>query len=291
LIIPSSLASREIRTSRQERLSLFERGWPMTRTPLSGAKALSVLLGFLVVWQVFFILASNLLSLMPAATAPSETAQRVAPRAAEPVRSLTRVTAWWAEVTGQLQGWALYAPHVPTQAAFVAIELRWDEDPCWPAETPREMLPSEIEPHTAAAYFRPFGTFRLPAYEANLSLPMWSYDREAAAQEAEIWRQRLADAVRKQWRPIEAYLRHRLRGYERDHPRSPPPQQVLLLVRLYRIPPPGQPPGDRDDPTQHAVARWRPGAACLSDFLPVESYDPVTGRFEPVRREGGSDHE
>jgi hypothetical protein len=248
----------------------------MARTSRTGTRALSVLLGGLVVWQVFFIPVSNCLSMFPAASS-------------EAARMLARLTGRWAELTGQLQGWALYAPCVPTQAAFAAVELRWDDDPRWPAAAPRQMLLSEVEPPEVSAFFRPFGTFRLPAYEAHLSLPLWSWNRETPAPPPEVWHRRLAEAVGNQSTPIEAYLAQRLRAFVQDHPELPPPKQVLLLVRLYPIPLPNQPP--ESGPIEQPLARWLPGSACSPGMLPVESYDPVTGRFAPVPAEEGADHE
>ena len=248
----------------------------MARAPRIGARALSMLLGGLVVWQVVFIPASNFVALFPA---PSSEAAQVLPQ----------LLGRWAELTGQLQGWALYAPCVPTQGAFAAVELRWDDDPRWPASAPRQVLRSEIEPAEASAFFRPFGTFRLSAYEAHLSLPLWSWGRESPAPPPAVWRRRLAEAVRKQGKPILAYLRQRLHAFEQDHPELPPPKQALFLVRLYPIPLPGQP--HEAGPVEQPLARWLPAAACPPGRIAVESYNPVAEGFEPVPVQEGSDHD
>src|SRR5262245_29536844 len=36
-----------------------------------------------------------------------------------------RVTRWWAQTTGQEQGWGLFAPDTVSFSAFPSVELRW----------------------------------------------------------------------------------------------------------------------------------------------------------------------
>jgi hypothetical protein len=248
-----------------------------------------VLLGLFICWQLMFILVANFVSLVPPARpepeAPAEDQKPGRKIGRDAVAFLGNVTRPWQELTGQWQGWALYAPRVPHQAVFLAVELRWDDDPRWPSEAPNSVpaLRSEIEPPDPAHYFRPFGTFRLAQYQANLSLVMWDWNAQEAATKPEVWRRLLADAVRQQWRPMEAYLRWRMLAFERDHAGLPPPRQVLLLARIYRIPPPEQRPWIWDHPVEQALARWRPEVDVPPGFLPVESYNPETRRFEPVR--------
>jgi hypothetical protein len=248
----------------------------------AGPAIFRVLLGAFVAWQLVFILLSNVLSLF--ATSGSDSAEGIKSSPTIAVGEFASdVMKRWAELTGQLQGWALYAPHVPTRAVFVAVELRWDDDPRWPVqEAPRQLIRSGIEPDDPFHYFRPFGTFRLPCYEANLGLVMWTWDTEAFGEKPEFWRDALAANVRTNSPAIEAYLRWRLVDYVREHPKEPPPRQAVLVVRSYAIPAPGTRPWSWDGPTEQAVARWRPAVEVPPDYLPVEAFDPVTRRFEAV---------
>ncbi len=248
----------------------------------------AVLLGGFIVWQLGFILTANLLPFVHQARPPESVLGPEARLSAggKVLRTAEEALGHWSNLTGQLQGWSLYAPFVPTQATFVAVELRWDDAPDWPANSGRVVrLYSAIEPSDPRHYFRPFCTFRLPAYEANLGLVMWAWDEEAAAREPERWRQCLAAAVRRQWKPMKAYLQWRSAAFEAEHPETAPPTQVILLARMYRMPSPDQPAGDWSEPVERPIARWRPGADVPRGCLPLESYNPATNCFDRITRD------
>ncbi len=253
----------------------------------------AVLLGGFIVWQLGFILAANFLPFLrrvrpPESDATGTDAAGLGPEARlgtgrKVLGILEETLGHWSNLTGQLQGWSLYAPHVPTQAVFVAVELRWDDPADWPGTDEEAVrLYSATEPRDPRRYFRPFCTFRLPAYEANLALVMWGWDEEAAAREPERWRQHIAAAVRRQYKPMHAYLRWRLAAFEEDHPEAAPPTQVILLARIYRIPAPDQPAGDYPEPVEKPIALWRPGADDDPHYLPLESYNPTANCFDRI---------
>lgn len=245
----------------------------------------SKFLGAFIVGQLGFILTANFLPLVRAPKTDSGIPGQEAKLSSKinVLGGLTNSLRHWSNLTGQLQGWSLYAPHVPMQATFVAVELRWDEDDIWPAERVQRLcLRSEIEPVDPAHFYRPFVTFRLLAYEANLGLVMWNWSAESAAKESEVWRQRLAAAVRKGWKPMRAYLQWRQQAYEREHPEMAPARQIILLARMYHIPTPGREFPARPEAVERPLARWRPGTEPAPGFLPIESFNPVTGRFEPI---------
>lgn len=259
-------------------------------SPRPGLRA--VFLGGFIVWQLGFILAANFLPFLRRvrpqesdATAkdtpgPGPEARLSAGRKVLGV--LEETLGHWSNLTGQLQGWSLYAPHVPTQAVFVAVELRWDDPADWPGTDEASVrLHSAVEPPDPRHYFRPFCTFRVPAYEANLALVMWGWDADAAAREPERWRQQIAAAVRRQCKPMHAYLRWRLAAFAEDHPEAAPPTQVILLARIYPIPSPDQ-PADYPELVEKPIARWQPGADVPPGHLPLESYNPTANRFERI---------
>src|SRR5258708_4470638 len=78
------------------------------------------LVGVFVLVQLLFLLAANGFFLVQrvVAPAPGEASAGIA----ETLPALTRP---YAELTGQWQGWSLFAPNVPRHAAFVAVEYRW----------------------------------------------------------------------------------------------------------------------------------------------------------------------
>jgi hypothetical protein len=244
-----------------------------------------VALGLFVVGQLVFILAANFLPLLRIALG------KVSPAAERPVALAVEGTGYWARATGQLQGWSLYAPRVPTQSVFIAVELRWDDDARWPAPAGarREVLRSAIEPDDPHRFFRPFGAFRLHGCEADLSLVAWSWDTDSGDRDPEEWQRRFAAAVRKDWPLMQAYLAWRCRGYRRDHPDEPGPRQAILLARIWYIPPPGQRPWSWTGPVEQAIARWRPVEESAPGDLPVEAYNPLARRFEPVAAEEARD--
>jgi hypothetical protein len=101
--------------------------------------AARVFLGAFILWQLFFLLSSNFVSLLPKARedwAKQRIVQNVAPdwvEAKGPVAKieqiLTRVTSRWSELTGQPQNWSLFAPNVTDIIPFVAVEFCWEDDP------------------------------------------------------------------------------------------------------------------------------------------------------------------
>jgi len=129
-----------------------------------------------------------------------------------------------------------------------------------------------------------FGRFRLRRYESNIDVSLASPDKEPDAV-VDSWRENIEDRVRDRWRLIEAYLQWQLRRWSQKHPDLPQPKQVILWVRLYRVPPPEDAPSPWtwQGPEWHPVARWQPDAERQSGLLPVEMFNPVVDRFETVR--------
>jgi hypothetical protein len=211
------------------------------------------LVGLFVVWQLIFLVAANVLFLLwPAVPQP------------------------YGNATGQWQGWSLYAPDVPKRAGFVAVELRWKDRPA-------VKLRSDNEPDDLLHFFRPPGTGRLLNYEAHLRLVLLTWTPQDAAAEPEVWRKEVADAVRRWGRPMQAYLGWRRDRYLRDHPGTPPPDELILWVRLYEIGPPGQTPWTWPGPTEVPLVRWRPGAPLREGYLPVEMYDVTVWPYDAAR--------
>jgi hypothetical protein len=273
----------------------------MSRLARTVRTAARVALGLFVVWQFLFLLSSNLLSVEDAVRAAlhkSPPVQRVAPdlfdgkgAAHATLRAVERVTERWAELTGQAQCWQLFAPDVADVIPFLAVELRWDDDrlPRAAARTagrappaPPVLLPSENEPADPGRFFRA-GRFRLRRYETTLDLapaPGRPFDPRG-----EDWAAAVERDVRAGAEPMLAYLRWRLAAFRRARPDLPPPTQVVLHVRLYRVPPPpGPTPWRWEYLGQHRVARWLPGAPVPAGYLPVETYDPPSDSFVRLGR-------
>jgi hypothetical protein len=222
----------------------------------------------------------------------------------------------WAQVTAQPQDWSLFSPGVSHVTTFVAVEFRWDDDrlperqlpprvalvaaagplsganialavraaeATWPALPPRLLL-SENEPRDLRSFFR-IGHFRLRRYEGTFDLTLSPSDDKVDERRADGWRRQIEDKVRMDWPEMRAYLRWRLDHLRERWPDLPTPTQARLLIRIYHIPPPGQPApaGFWSGPDHRPLARWLPGAPEPADYLPVEAYNPVVDRFERLR--------
>src|SRR5262245_54849434 len=113
---------------------------PPAATPPTGPR---VLLGVFIVGQLIFLFGNNALEILGWArdelTADSETARvldRVTPGWPGKKGHLhdagdlaSNLLERWAQVTGQTQGWSLFAPDVRRHCVFPAVLLRWDEEP------------------------------------------------------------------------------------------------------------------------------------------------------------------
>src|SRR5262249_40885335 len=94
-------------------------------------------LGAFVIWQFAFVVGLNFCEVTRhyVATYPEKVGE-VFPSlldAESPdsrrLAKLEQVCTRWAEFTGQLQNWSLFAPDVWANTPFVAVEFRWDEEP------------------------------------------------------------------------------------------------------------------------------------------------------------------
>jgi hypothetical protein len=287
-----------------------------------GPTNVQVLLGLFIVWQLFYLLASNFMKLMDEArpelknnavieaVAPGWTEKKGHIHDAEEV--LSSVTNRWAQLTAQPQNWKLFSPNLLPHITFLGVELRWDDDlssisvvarclaplmaadswealvAAWvnPQRIPSPIyLPSGNEPADPHCFLR-IGKFRLRKYESYIDVVL-ARGPEDRCDPLDAWRERIERKLRREGDTIYAYLRWRLRRFESDHPGLPPPKQVILRVRHYCIPAPEAYP----QPWQwqeiqvtpaYPIARWRPGIDAPDGYPPVEMYNPVIGRFQYI---------
>ncbi len=199
----------------------------------------------------------------------------------------------WSQLTGQPEHWSLFAPFIGDVANFPAVELRWD-DQDWPDWADQPLLPenppkamvvlSDNEPKDRLCYAK-FGRFRIRKYEGEVA-PYASPPDGVILPAMTDWDDRLREKVRKESDSIINYLRWRLRVYQQANPGVPPPTQVILLVRAFKIAkPPGPEPYDWYILGEHRVARWLPAAPLdAKQYRYVERYDPATDHFERMER-------
>ncbi|HLJ96008.1 MAG TPA: hypothetical protein VKU02_22730, partial [Gemmataceae bacterium] len=239
-------------------------------------------LGFFVSWQLLFMPAANYLAFFPhgqaeegelsdSRRAPSPDGTTSASQKA--IDLAAGVTDAWSYLTGQVQAWWLFAPDVPRASTFPIVEARWEEDHESPTVPPMR-LRSILEPCDRQCYFRPPSSFdRLFHYEVRLGLIFSNWNERTFAENPEFWRGAILDRVRRQWRSTRAYLRWYVRSFQRDNPGMPSPKQLILWIRIYPIPQPGQSVVSWAAPMEQPLARWRPDWTPEPGQLPIEAFD------------------
>jgi hypothetical protein len=221
-----------------------------------------------------------------------------------------RLTRRYAQLTGQTQGWSLFAPDVGKQCVFPAVLVRWDEDPLSAPALTRLLTPlaattpleasalraacsagrpaavppapvtilSDNEPRDVNRYFR-LGRFRLRRLESNLVLVLRQTKDETPAEAAERWRGRIYKLLDEDGDVVKAYLRWRWGSYRKTHTGTPEPARLILVMRRWAIRPPEKAPPYWDGPFTMPVARLHGDLS----RAPLEMYNPVTRRFQEVK--------
>lgn len=242
--------------------------WPPQ--PIRARQAAGALLGAFVLAQLVFLATAAATDVIDLS---AESRERLPVWCQEALRGLDkarRVTRRWAELTGQMQSWSLFAPDVADYIAFPEVQWSWNVG----GPTPLLGL-SENEPAQRDAYLR-LGRYRLRRFETSLRLvPVSGVPFEP---QSDAWRTRLTEQVRDSVDLIRAYLAWRTRALERTRPDLPPPARAVLRVHLFHLPaPPGPHPWDWDDLGSHPVARWQPGRPTV-----LEVYDPLSSEFHDL---------
>lgn len=256
------------------------------------ARCQGVLLGGFVVVQLIYLIAANLLPLLPQhVAAQGEVTDDFtfsgrtfkSDYLQTPLETATAVTRKYGEATGQMQSWALFAPAIAQQATFPVVELEWNY-----GQTPRLVkLTSQFELADPAHYVR-FGLSdsRLFNYEFRITQSLWFCTDEALASDPELWQEWLAHRAGRQQRSLHAYLRWKVWRYAKEHPDEPLPTAAVLYVRCYPIAPPGSAetdelPHDRPLVRLNSTRRKlseRPGE--FGHAAELEVFNPVTKQFQ-----------
>jgi hypothetical protein len=298
---------------------------PAAPSPVTGPR---LLLGAFILWQLTFLFGINFLEIInwardeiPKDKDYAQGIERVFPgwpSESGHFHDLTdladKITRRYAQLTGQTQGWSLFAPNIGRQIVFPAVLVRWDEDPSSALALSRPLSPlaatnpleagslraagaavqpapvpaapvtilSANEPKDIHSYFR-VGNFRLRRLESNLTVVLAQGDEETPAEAAKRWRERINKLLDREAAPVQAYLRWRWDSYRKAHPEVPPPKQLILVMRRYAIVAPEKAPPYWEGPFTVPVARVQPQVQWAEDRSPLERYNPVTQRFQEVR--------
>jgi hypothetical protein len=253
---------------------------------------IQVAVGLFVIWQLGFLLVSNILGCFPhgepdegelsdSQRLPAPFTDREAGQ--EAVDFLGDVMDRWARGTGQIQIWSLFAPGFPKQATFPAVDLRWDAKPSGtPGPAPVRLL-SSLDPCDPACYHRlSLAADRFFHYEIRLGLIYTDFNPESLQRSGDQWPRAIAERIRRQRASIRAYLRWRMHSFQQEHPELRAADEVILSFRLYRTPPPESDLLVCFSPAEQPLVRWRPGATVAAGYLDLEVFDPISKRFKPV---------
>jgi hypothetical protein len=237
------------------------------------------LLGVFVVGQLLFLVLGNFVpffvSLIP------EDRRNAA--LAQPLVAVEKVTQGWIHLTGQGQGWRLFAPEVQKRALFVSVEIENDD----PAKTPLQ-LPSSFEPDASGWYLHlPGSDDRLFHLEKELSWPLVGWNAEGTNAREQEWQE---DMIRDQWRAYVSYLEFRAWKQLGDlhfcfvTREELLPRSMILSVRIYPPSVAGQQP-DVSKVVTRKLVRWQPAQQPPEGFLPLEVYNEGTERFQFLAKE------
>jgi hypothetical protein len=262
------------------------------------------LAGVFVVWQLVFMLAANLVGVFKgvppemvryefADGAWRDSLDRTAalPKATSEPAARSRGILWatdrWGEVTGQWQGWAMFAPNVPTSSYFLTTTLRWNEAGADRVSQQIE-LPSPFEPIEPQRYWMPALTSaRRFNFEWRLTLAIEICRAREQAQQSggetakfdDQWRQWMA----RQAEPLRAYARVRHHEWLAEHPAMRPADEVILSVGEYRRDLLSDAVAWKEAP-RCVLLRWRPRPAIALQpaVLELEIYEVSSGEFVPL---------
>jgi hypothetical protein len=241
------------------------------------------IVGLFVTWQLVFLFAINILAFLPLAEADDDELTDSRSGASAPVledqyqalKVIDKGLMTWAQSTGQLQAWWLFAPSFPTQATFPLVTLHWNN-----AQSADVQLHSAEEPRDPTFYLRwPGSQDRLFHYEMRLGLIATGVDEDSLKEHTAEWRDLFQARVKRQWKSMRAYMRWRAETFGKEHPELPPPDELTLSFCVYKTPDPRTSPLTWAPPLEQPVARWLPSLDGRKDCLPLEFFDPVRHCF------------
>ncbi|HEY1957291.1 MAG TPA: hypothetical protein VGH28_16845 [Polyangiaceae bacterium] len=218
-----------------------------------------ILLGALLLWQVFFLFTANLATLVDG-----------------PLRgALDAIDHVWAEVACQHQVWGQYSPNITRHAIFAAVEFRW-------ADGSSIEVRSESEENDPFDYVQDATPYRVGLYEGDLIRPFWDFTAATMNEKPAAFVAEASERIRSREKPIVAYLDWQRRRFIARHPNVAPPVACVLRVHVWVVPEHDQKPWTWPPPDDVPFARWRPDVAPPPGDLAVEVWDPAKHDFEYV---------
>jgi hypothetical protein len=264
----------------------------MFTPPSLARRAIAVGVGIFALWQLFFLLAANLMNCVPRRPGPGDlnpprhgfqeygsfTDVEPVQRAADMAGNVLDI---WAELSGQEQGWKMFVPGIPPYSLFTAVEFRFPDGEV--VQIRSEFEPTDLHNPPVRP---PLVRNRRYNFESQFTLPGWYSCPESLALQPVMWSQDLPKAIQDQHLQIIAWMKWRLSQYLATHPDRCTPSEVVLLYRFIPSPLPGEPHDWTQPVTERPYARWLPFVTSESGYLPVEAYNPITNQYVRFPVEG-----
>jgi hypothetical protein len=198
-----------------------------------------IVLGVFILFQLVYLPAANFIKLialrLPESTGElDDDIQLRGQQFPERVQALadTLGTAFvrYGELTGQAQGWSLFAPIFGHQASLPATDFDG------------HIIESTFVPSNRNQYLRhfrlPSSNCRLFNYEYRLALLYWTaLSEDQMREEPDAWKKARISRVRRQQRSLQAFMHWRLREYLAVNPKPAPPKNVRLVAQITPNPP------------------------------------------------------
>jgi hypothetical protein len=249
---------------------------PPASTPTPRPGVLPWLVGLFALWQLVFIPLANAWHFVPQRPDPNDlnpdmdtNQTRGSFTTAEPLQQSAEavgdVLAFWAEVSGERQGWSMFTPGFPPHTLVPVVELRFPD-----GSTDR--IRSRFEPiDPDRAGVRPPLLFDRPFnFEVQLTVAAWYADETSLRDRPDYW-SALPERIRPHERRVRQWLAWHVKNYRAAHPDTPDPVEVTLITRFISTPLPSE-RGERKPTWERPFVRWRSNGS-------LEGFDPVNRRW------------
>ena len=255
-------------------------------------RLLSVGIGLFALWQIVFLIAANVIDLVPRRIegTPVDPLQEVGTfTTIEPLQKTVDVVGdvldAYAEFTGQEQTWPLFAPGFPPHSTFGAIEVQF-------ADGYRTTILSDYEPadYNHAPYRLPLFQVRRYNLEYQFVPAVMQHTPEALESVPQLIRDVTFRAYRQKQTNLKHWLKWRVGQYQKAHPEHGAPVEIVYKARYIPTPLPSEAKAWVKPVRERPLARWRnPDQPTPAGELPLQVYDVSTspGRWVTLLTDGG----
>ncbi len=265
----------------------------MNAPPTPARRWIAVGVGLFALWQMAFLVASNVLNLVPLRTNGAEDDMPYKPfqeegtfTSFEPFQRVADVAGAaldaYGEVTGQEQQWSLFAPGFPPHSLFTAVDMTF-------ADGSKVQVLSGFEPtdYNSPLIRAPFVNTRRYNVEMQFTPPVLQHTADAMREAAPVVRAQTFFYFRQCQPVLVTWLRWQIAQYAKAHPGRGGPVEVVYNARYIPTPLPGE-PKVWDKPVRvRPLVRWFPTKATPADELPLQVYDEAAKRWVTLLEAGG----